>query len=281
MSGLDTDICWMCEDRPSETREHRVLKARLDLIQGRENGFVATSPNYRPTVIRGTKSNVAKFGRTMCQICNGHLSQPWDRAYLDFVKRGLADPNLYRGVTSIGWSKLFPAHLGPIPNLSRYYAKNIGCRLIDSGQKVPQQLISYLNSNTDVPPFSLFLVEEYAWLDEIERLLDNRWDYPTLKSNYSISLANDSSPELVVGLFHEGPYAVVFLMDSMLGPVHNFAHEATFQVNSRSTLPRETSRLWVVVDEHIERLQELEKAGRLKEVINSSDFLNLLSTHDM
>ncbi|WP_155760771.1 hypothetical protein [Corynebacterium pseudotuberculosis] len=166
MSGRDVPLCWLCQERPASTREHRVLKARLDLMHGAA-GIAVTHPRHRPTLVKGTKSAAVKFGKTMCGTCNGHVSQPWDKAYLQFVKAGLSDPNLYRNKRQITWDNIIPLASESLADLSRYYAKNIGCQLVERGLIVPTELRSYLNSQTQKPPFSLFLVQEYAWLDEI------------------------------------------------------------------------------------------------------------------
>ncbi|ALC06886.1 hypothetical protein CDES_12710 [Corynebacterium deserti GIMN1.010] len=128
------------------------------------------------------------------------------------------------------------------------------------------------------PSFSLFLVEDYAWLDVIE-LAAGRFDYPTVKFHYAVPEEPNQPPSNVIGLFHEGPYGVIFYFDSGQSPINNFATQPSSQIYSRNDFPDFMDRLWKMHDEYRATVEKFLHEGRIRELYDSADFLNMQGTH--
>lgn len=129
------------------------------------------------------------------------------------------------------------------------------------------------------PPFSLCLVEDYDWLNLMERAA-GRFDYPIIKFNYSIPADLVQAPHRVLGLFHEGPYGVLFSFNSSHHPIDNFAVRPSSHIQSRKNLPDFTDSLWVTQDAYRRTVEKFIREGRIQELYDSADFLNILNTHD-
>lgn len=238
--------CWICDVNDADSREHKVLKARLDFVNHNKKGIKVYSPNLHPTVAHGTKSNSLKFDKILCHHCNGAQSQTWDKAYLDFVRLGIYNPNFWRHQTDGDWNEI------PIqnpPSLAKYYCKNIGCRLIEKGFTPPIQFRDYLLSKTDEPPFSLYFVADYEWLDKKELSMDNRYDFPSVKFNYVRTLSDEGYPDIFGGLYHEGPYGVFFIFDTNKDN-ECFTETSVFRIYQR----RDFSAFYLAFWKHLEAL---------------------------
>lgn len=257
-----------------------VLKARLDLMDHQGKGLTVQTPrSERPTTAWGSKSPAVKFGKILCSQCNGIKSQKWDKAYLEFVRYGVSNPNFLRNKQTFSWSKNYPSLRVNGPALTRYYAKQIGCRLINRDKKVPSPIRNFLLDCSTPPPFSLFLVEDYEWLDVIE-LASGRFDYPIIKFNYEVPEAPDQPPSNVMGLFHEGPYGVIFYFDSEQSPINNFATQPSSPIYSRKNFPDFMDRLWKTHDNYRATVEKFLHEDRIQELYDSADFLNIWKTHD-
>ncbi|ALC06887.1 hypothetical protein CDES_12715 [Corynebacterium deserti GIMN1.010] len=76
VSEINLELCWICAVHPATTREHMVLKARLDLMDHQGGGLTVQTPrSERPTIVRGSKSPAVKFEKILCSQCNGAKSQ--------------------------------------------------------------------------------------------------------------------------------------------------------------------------------------------------------------
>lgn len=96
--------------------------------------------------VNGPNSSRLKYNANLCGRCNNERSQPFDMAYdrySDFVwnnidrlyqRRSLDMRDVYGG----SWT-------GEVPQLARYFAKHLGCRMSDDGYQPPSSLNDFLN----------------------------------------------------------------------------------------------------------------------------------------
>src|SRR5450755_1536950 len=80
--------CWWCR-APADSREHKFKRSDLirehgaaPYVGGAELSIVGASGSIRA---RSNKSRPLKFKPNLCQACNNARSQPFDRAYDQFV----------------------------------------------------------------------------------------------------------------------------------------------------------------------------------------------------
>src|SRR4051794_9915286 len=79
-------LCWWCETRAADSREHKLK--RSDLVRQFGSGPYPELVSQREGKLRnvqGPNSALAKFRQTMCAKCNNERSQPFDLAYDKFT----------------------------------------------------------------------------------------------------------------------------------------------------------------------------------------------------
>lgn len=87
MKGADLvePRCWWC-GAVADSREHKFKASELRLNNGPgqwlgDTAVVHGSDDGTLTDVRGAKSAIVMWSRSMCQNCNGARSQPFDLAY--------------------------------------------------------------------------------------------------------------------------------------------------------------------------------------------------------
>jgi len=138
--------CWWC-GRVANSREHKYKRTDLDRLQNEGGPLVWGGDPDRYHNVRSTKkSGAVRFRRSLCQACNGARSQPFDRAYDEYVAF------IWRHVEEM-WS------WDDIPmdwifgddwptkqlDLARYFAKHFGCRISEEGFTVPSGITEFMN----------------------------------------------------------------------------------------------------------------------------------------
>jgi|GEM_PF-6811817 len=276
---IDTEMCWLCGKEAANSREHRVLRSRLDPlfhINDDRNPIMVFHPQAdHAATSNGAKSNALKFGTTMCKKCNSETSQPWDISYKNFTDVGRKQPNYLRAVRELEWSVNFPCGIVEPRSLGKYYLKNICCRLIDNNQMIPASLLNYIRGGASAAPFRLHLVQDYLFLDELESYV-GRWDFPTVKFIYSVRTGPDGSPTAVACSFHEGPYSVVFEYDAdstARSESNNFENEGKVPVLGRDELAADLQTLWAHLDRLISWIRASENKTTIENLRDEPDFV--------
>ena len=146
--------CWWCGD-DANSREHKWKKSELNALYGGD-----ISKNYPLTwmddagnskQVQGPNSVAVKFEASLCQNCNNARSQPFDRAYDQWI--GYVSEN-YDQIIQRSYIDLReivdPAEVeGFRLGLARYFVKHVCCRVADkSAGKVPEKALSFLNGET-------------------------------------------------------------------------------------------------------------------------------------
>jgi hypothetical protein len=136
--------CWMC-GAEANSSEHRLKKA--DIVRAYGRG--PYSGDHRPmhvrtgklTEIQGPNSRTIKYAAILCHTCNTTSSQPYDVAYDRLIEWVFQNESFVLRRRFIDFADVFgpdfPLHQR---NLYKYFAKSFGCRLIEAGQVVPDDV---------------------------------------------------------------------------------------------------------------------------------------------
>jgi len=104
-------------------------------------------------VIQGPNTSQAKFGPTMCKNYNNARSQPFDRAYDNFIgfmsaheaEIGIARRFRFSDIYGTDWPSARSS-------LVKYWVKHVCCMAADHGLAIPGLLIDYLDRGTAGAP---------------------------------------------------------------------------------------------------------------------------------
>jgi len=147
-----TQACWIC-GAEADSAEHRLKKS--DLVRahgcGPYKGPTALSHvrSGKETLVQGPRSKTVKYSPSLCQHCNSTRTQPFDRAYdqfIDWIMQGNEGIVLHRRFIDFAeiygsdWeSKQF--------DLYKYFAKSFGCRLVDAGADIPMDVVELIGKD--------------------------------------------------------------------------------------------------------------------------------------
>ena len=185
----DREICWICEERSANTQEHAFKSSRIKALWeegGREPLYI---PGGDGRVYKGTgpSAGIFMFGKTLCGYCNNQWSQPFDMAYDHFIGFILSDLDYFKDKREFEWDAIFEGTPFDQRDLARYYLKNFGCRMVDAGMEVPEDIRAYLLADTwDCPnPFRLLLYKNYEEIAGLDPNKPQEWLRPfaTWKAN--------------------------------------------------------------------------------------------------
>lgn len=121
MSGT----CWWC-GAPADSREHKFKRSDLARLSAGEQLYWGGGDRGGKYLQGYKRSDVMRFGRILCQVCNNARSQPFDNAYdkyAEYVAKNL-DDLWHQGLQ---FKRIF-GHTwrDDVKNLGRYFAKSFG-----------------------------------------------------------------------------------------------------------------------------------------------------------
>ncbi len=148
MAQSTNNVCWIC-GAVANSSEHRIKKSDLVRVYGRGPYSGPSAPVHvtskRQENVRGPKAAGLKYKPSICAACNNRRSQSWDIAYDRFVSWVLENEAdvLKRRLIDFGdvYGSGFPDEQC---NLFKYFVKSFGCRLVDAGVVVPEDIVSLL-----------------------------------------------------------------------------------------------------------------------------------------
>ena len=138
--------CWICGD-PANSDEHKHKRSDLVARYGRN-----WTPEQQPFVIRGDGSarwtriqgpNDRKnlYEKYLCRPCNNARTKPFDQAYQEFSDWILATGTTLHSKEAIDFAEIYgSAYTEKSLNLLSYFAKSLGCRIVDAGTDPPEAL---------------------------------------------------------------------------------------------------------------------------------------------
>lgn len=150
--------CWWCGGE-ANSREHRHkasdLRREFAKEEYRAGDVMLIRSEGRPDVgLRGPNAKVAKFGNNFCARCNNERSQPFDRAYDQFIEWFLKHEEQVEESGIIPLAEIFNDWQAGAALVTCYYAKHAGCRIADLGFTVPASLRAFLDGRAEPAGFA-------------------------------------------------------------------------------------------------------------------------------
>jgi hypothetical protein len=146
--------CWWC-GAVADSREHKHKKADLTRDFGPgpyvgDSGVVrGFEGKLRP--VQGPGSDELKFTRILCATCNNIRCQPFDIAYDTFAGFVANNEGSILRTQRFRFSEVYGrAWRSAKENLAKYYVKHVGCRLAQTGIKLEQPIMDYLDGRSNV-----------------------------------------------------------------------------------------------------------------------------------
>jgi hypothetical protein len=147
-------LCWICHSSNADSREHRFKSADIRRAYGVGPYSGANGPlrviDESEFEVQGPKSRQLTFPKSMCKACNNDRTSAADAAYDAFVSFFETHQNtiLTTGEVDLGAIYGLDWRQGSI-SLTRYFAKHIGCRLVEAEIAVRVSVQRFVNQETD------------------------------------------------------------------------------------------------------------------------------------
>lgn len=141
---MDT-LCWIC-GAVADSAEHRIKKSDLIRAHGRGpyKGPSALG-HYRAgkeTTIQGPGAKAVKYSPSLCHRCNTAYTQPFDRAYDQFVGWIMENEETVLRRRFVDFVDVFGDVWAESQcDLYKYFAKSFGCRLVEADTVVPGDIV--------------------------------------------------------------------------------------------------------------------------------------------
>ena len=120
-----TENCWICEKEEANSGEHAIMKAAYEKILGKiDNGdkvFFSYADGKKNIPIGSFKNERLKFGKSICQTCNGALTQPYDNEFMSLIEKLFKSKDLIISRNRLGLNSFDKT------NLALYFIKIFGC----------------------------------------------------------------------------------------------------------------------------------------------------------
>lgn len=147
-------LCWICNS-PADSAEHKFKKTDLIRLHGKgpykgDNALFHFKDFL--SKIRGSKAEIVKYDKSLCQNCNNYFSQPFDYAYEKFISWVFENEENVIRRRIINFFHIYGEDFTDAQrNLYKYFAKSFGCKLVEENYKVPtdvKELLSKENFQT-------------------------------------------------------------------------------------------------------------------------------------
>lgn len=145
--------CWIC-GAPAKSAEHRLKKSDLVRLYGRGpyigDDELLHFPEGRtePIVVKGPNACSLKYTPSLCHNCNTNFTQPFDRAYDFFIEWVISHHDQVLRKRFINFAEVYGDKFEELQrNLFKYFTKSFGCRLVETGYAVPNDVIELLGLN--------------------------------------------------------------------------------------------------------------------------------------
>lgn len=236
--GQIDEICWWC-GAVADSREHRFKRSRLKKHLGAGPG-VSAGDWSNPEIIQGPNAKSMKFPKVLCRRCNNDRSSPFDRAYDVFADFISTNPEYFRFRYWVDLTGVFGSDdLTNPANLCRYYIKNMGCRIAETGFKVPSELSRFLDGASQMPNSSISLYSDYSVFDQFRRRGNSIKDsqYPFANRMFAPRSPEDGPLEGFAAEVQDGPVGALYWYAALTELGKNFASQCFVPIRSRIGLP--------------------------------------------
>ncbi len=152
--------CWICGDDEPNSREHKIKKSDLKYLYPEAT---QTKPIFhringiRKRAIGSLNASALKYPKSICAACNGSLTQPYDHAWTKLSGFLHTHSQEIEKNNSLDIASVFQTDLQEnIKNIQLYFAKQFGCKLIESEIDFDlSEIRNAILASTEVP--SLYL----------------------------------------------------------------------------------------------------------------------------
>ncbi len=148
---MESGVCWIC-GKPSATGEHRIKKS--DLVERfgkgpyRGDDALVHVKEDRIRNLQGPDSNLVKYEKNLCAYCNNTFTQPFDRAYEEFIPWVMQNEAEVLKRRVIDFESVYgPDWANKQRDLFKFFAKCFGCWLDEAGRAVPADIIELLGKD--------------------------------------------------------------------------------------------------------------------------------------
>ena len=146
-------ICWICNKNEANSREHIIKRSDIKRVYGRGSYRGDRAPvhvkNGVLSYIQGSDSRILKYDKSLCSECNVKFTQPFDLAYEKFCKYVFENEQLILHKRYIDFFDVYGNDFeAGQRDLYKYFAKSFGCRLVDAGATVPDDVRELLKKDT-------------------------------------------------------------------------------------------------------------------------------------
>jgi len=191
---METGVCWMC-GKPSKTAEHRIKSS--DLVERFGKGPYCSDDalvhvkNGRRRDLQGQNSKLVKYEKNLCAYCNNTVTQPFDKAYEQFIPWVICNESEVLKRRVIDFEDIYGEDWTTKQrDLFKFFAKSFGCRIDEASRDVPRDIVDLMDKDS-------FETKLYVTLavNEGQLLLDP--EYQAIGTQDLIDYNNRSKGELV------------------------------------------------------------------------------------
>lgn len=145
--------------------------------------------------LQSPHSELATFGKVLCNDCNSSKTQPFDVAYETFSEWVNQQGKAVLTMSELDFTLIYgDVFQNSLLDLTKYFVKHLGCRLASEGFEIPSGLSASLGS-TNLRSFEVSLARNGLLGDEPVRGPGVLGNYPTF-GTYSISSQTSKGPYL-------------------------------------------------------------------------------------
>ena len=203
--------CWWCGEL-GDSGEHKIKKTDLRRIyadkKGSESIFLtptAVDANNKLQIMQGPNSKLIKFPNVLCKVCNNARSQPFDRAYTNFIDHYVQHRERILNERSIDFRKIYGRNMWrkEVINLSKYLLKHAGCRIAEQGFKVNESVAAFLDSSAaELPGIHLGMHLDVTLEDLVTSETTGEFELRAFLPNLDVCFA-ESISDTAFGVFKE------------------------------------------------------------------------------
>ena len=123
-------ICWICKKNNANSKEHRYkqdLLEKLSFNSGNQDDkpYLFNLNNSGSGLLQGSNSEKVKYDNIICSDCNNQYSQPWDKAYSEFINFFIQN----KCIDYIDFKQIFGKedrdYIDKFINLYKYFVKGV------------------------------------------------------------------------------------------------------------------------------------------------------------
>lgn len=137
--------CWIC-GAPANSKEHRLKKSDIVRAYGRGGYKGQKRPvhvkNGQVSSFQGPSAERLKYAPSLCHECNTTRTQPFDKAYDQLISWVLENEDEVLRTRKVDFARVYGEQCRENQiQLYKYFVKSFGCRLVDAGFEVPENLV--------------------------------------------------------------------------------------------------------------------------------------------